>query len=124
MEIKSFEDLEVWKKAKDLVLKIYTMTANFPKEETYGITSQMKRAALSVPANIAEGFGRYHYLDKAKFYLNSRGSLFELKNFVLISIDLKFMDVDNANELINDIDQLRVKLNNLVNTTRSRATKQ
>jgi four helix bundle protein len=123
MVIKSFEDLEVWNKAKDLVLKIYTMTANFPKEETYGITSQMKRAALSVPANIAEGFGRYHYLDKAKFYLNSRGSLFELKNFVLISIDLKFIDVDNANELIYEIDQLGVKLNNLVNATRDRATK-
>lgn len=57
MEIKSFEDLQVWNKAKDLVLKIYRMTANFPKEETYGITSQMKRAALSIPANIAEGFG-------------------------------------------------------------------
>ncbi|MCX5815835.1 MAG: four helix bundle protein [Proteobacteria bacterium] len=71
MEIKSFEDLEVWNKAKDLVLKIYKMTVNFPKEETYSITSQMKRAALSVPANIAEGFGRYHYLNKAKFYLNS-----------------------------------------------------
>lgn len=123
VEIKSFEDLEVWNKAKDLVLKIYKMTVNFPKEETYGITSQMKRAALSVPANIAEGFGRYHYLDKAKFYLNSRGSLFELKNFVLISIDLKFIDVDNANELINEIDQLGVKLNNLVNATRNRATK-
>lgn len=123
MEIKSFEDLEVWNKAKDLVLKIYTMTANFPKEETYGITSQMKRAALSVPANIAEGFGRYHYLDKAKFYLNSRGSLFELKNFVLISIHLKFIDVDNANELINEMDQLGVKLNNLVNATRSRVMK-
>lgn len=123
VEIKSFEDLEVWNKAKDLVLKIYKMTVNFPKEETYGITSQMKRAALSVPANIAEGFGRYHYLDKSKFYLNSRGSLFELKNFVLISIDLKFIDVDNANELINEIDQLGVKLNNLVNATRNRATK-
>lgn len=123
MEIKSFEDLEVWKMAKDFVLKIYTLTSNFPKNEIYGITSQMKRAALSVPANIAEGFGRYHYLDKAKFYLNSRGSLFELKSFVLIAVDLNFIDSDKGRELIADIDQLGIKLNNLVSVTKKRASK-
>jgi four helix bundle protein len=123
VEIKSFEDLEVWKMAKDFVLKIYTLTSNFPKNEIYGITSQMKRAALSVPANIAEGFGRYHYLDKAKFYLNSRGSLFELKSFVLIAVDLNFIDSDKGRELIADIDQLGIKLNNLVSVTKKRASK-
>ena len=121
MEIKSFEDLDVWNKARDLVLKIYGVTSDFPKEEIYGIISQMKRAVLSIPANIAEGFGRYHYLDKAKFYLNARGSLFELKNFLLISVDLKFIDSNIAKELINQIDQLAVKLNNLVTATRGQA---
>jgi len=124
VEIKSFEDLDVWNKARDLVLKIYAVTSDFPKEEIYGIISQMKRAVLSIPANIAEGFGRYHYLDKAKFYLNARGSLFELKNFLLISVDLKFIDSNVAKELIDEIDQLGVKLNNLVSATRRQAKRQ
>ena len=124
VEIKSFEDLDVWNKARDLVLKIYGVASDFPKEEVYGIISQMKRAVLSIPANIAEGFGRYHYLDKAKFYLNARGSLFELKNFLLLSVDLKFIDSNIAKELIKDIDQIGVKLNNPVNATRRQAKRQ
>jgi four helix bundle protein len=122
MDIKSFEDLEVWKKAKDLVLKTYKVTEDFPKDEIFGVTSQIKRAALSVPANIAEGFGRYHYLDKAKFYLNARGSLFELKSHMLITADLGFLDGILAAQLIENIDQLGIKLNNLVTATRKRAS--
>lgn len=90
MEIRSFEDLEVWQKAKELTIKSYGLTASFPKDEIFGITSQIKKAVLSIPANIAEGFGRFHYLDKAKFYLNARGSLLELKSHLLIASDLKF----------------------------------
>ena len=124
MEIRSFEDLDVWKIAKELVLKVYNETTKFPKEELFGITSQMKRAVLSVPANIAEGFGRYHYLDKAKFYLNSRGSLLELKSFVLIALELNFINGVKAEELIKNIDDLGVKLNNLIASTKRKATKQ
>jgi len=124
LEIRSFEDLDVWKIAKELVLKVYNETTKFPKEELFGITSQMKRAVLSVPANIAEGFGRYHYLDKAKFYLNSRGSLLELKSFVLIALELNFINGVKAEELIKDIDDLGVKLNNLIVSTKRKATKQ
>jgi len=124
LEIRSFEDLDVWKIAKELVLKVYNETTKFPKEELFGITSQMKRAVLSVPANIAEGFGRYHYLDKAKFYLNSRGSLLELKSFVLIALELNFINGVKAEELIKDIDDLGVKLNNLIASTKRKATKQ
>jgi len=124
LEIRSFEDLDVWKIAKELVLKVYNETTKFPKEELFGITSQMKRAVLSVPANIAEGFGRYHYLDKAKFYLNSRGSLLELKSFVLIALELNFINGVKAEELIKDIDDLGVKLNNLIASTKRKATKE
>ena len=124
MEIRSFEDLDVWKIAKELVLKVYNETSKFPKEELFGITSQMKRAVLSVPANIAEGFGRYHYLDKAKFYLNSRGSLLELKSFVLIALELNFINGVKAEELIKNIDDLGVKLNNLIASTKRKATKE
>ena len=118
MEIRSFEDLEVWQIAKELVVKVYELTAVFPKDEIFGITSQIKRASLSIPANIAEGFGRFHYLDKAKFYLNARGSLFELKSHLLIAIELKLLDETITKQLIQDIDRLGVKINNLIGTTR------
>jgi len=87
----SFEDLEVWQIGKKIGVGIYGLTKDFPKEESFGLTSQIRRAALSVPANIAEGFGRYHYLDKAKFYLNARGSLYELKSHLLIAQELGYL---------------------------------
>ena len=86
--------------------------------------SQIKKAVLSVPANIAEGFGRYHYLDKAKFYLNARGSLFELKSHLLVAADLKFMDETLTKQLTEDIDQIGIKINNLISATRRRASEQ
>jgi four helix bundle protein len=118
MKIKDFEDLDVWQRGRDLVIKIYELTNNFPKEEIYGITSQIKRAALSVPANIAEGFGRFHFLDKAKFYLNARGSLYELKSFLLISRDLRFVEDRSFQDILQMINDLSVKLNNFINKTR------
>lgn len=116
--IKSFEDLEVWQKGKTLTLRIYEIAAHFPKDEVYGITSQVKRAALSVPANVAEGFGRYHFLDKAKFYLNARGSLYELKSHLLIARELGFIRDGAADDSFELIDQLSLKINNLINATR------
>jgi four helix bundle protein len=116
--IKDFVDLDVWQKGKNLVSTIYSLTNSFPKEEMYGITSQMKRAALSVPANIAEGFGRFHFMDKAKFYLNARGSLYELKSHLLVSVDLKFASGKQVEDIIKTIDELSLKLNNLIHKTR------
>jgi four helix bundle protein len=84
----------------------------------YGITSQVKRAALSVPANVAEGFGRYHFLDKAKFYLNARGSLYELKSHLLIAKELGFIDAGEAADVLQIIEQLSLQINNLINATR------
>jgi four helix bundle protein len=116
--VKSFEDLEVWQKGKDLTLRIYEIAGKLPKDEVYGITSQIKRAALSVPANIAEGFGRYHFLDKAKFYLNARGSLYELKSHFLILRDLQFIKEAELVDVLPAIDQLSLQINNLINATR------
>ena len=118
-KIKDFIDLEVWQKGKDLTIAIYKLSSVFPKEEIYGITSQMKRAALSVPANIAEGFGRFHFMDKAKFFLNARGSLYELKSHVLISVDLNFAAAQQVDGILKTIDELSIKLNNLINKTRN-----
>ena len=116
--IRTFEDLDVWQMGSDLTLKIYEITGHFPKEEIYGMTSQIKRAALSVPANISEGFGRYHFMDKAKFYLNARGSLYELKSHLLIAKELGFTRDDITASVFQEIDNLSLKLNNLINKTR------
>lgn len=90
--IKTFKDLETWQKAHQLALSIYQITQSFPSEEKFGLISQIRRATISITANIAEGFGRYHFKDKLKFYYNSRGSLFEVQNFLLLSKDLSFLD--------------------------------
>ena len=125
----SFEDLEVWQMGKAIVMEVYQLTTHFPKEESFALTSQIRRAALSVPANIAEGFGRYHYLDKAKFYLNARGSLYELKSHLLIVQELDYLsqsqpvssslnEPQTITSLVNTIDKLGLKLNNLISNTR------
>ena len=118
-KIKNFEDLEVWQIGKELALKVYDTSFNFPREEVYGITSQVKRAALSVPANIAEGFGRFHFMDKAKFYLNARGSLYELKSHLLIASELGYIKDGAINGILLIIDSLSLKLNNLISKTRN-----
>jgi four helix bundle protein len=118
-DIKKFEDLDVWQLGKELTLKVYELTNSFPKEELYGITSQLKRAALSVPANISEGFGRYHFMDKAKFYLNARGSLYELKSHLLIAKELGFIKAETSDGAFQVVDELSLKINNLINRTRN-----
>lgn len=100
-KIQSFTDLNVWKEGHKLVLMVYQITKVFPKEETYSITDQMKRAASSITANIAEGFGRQSYKEKLQFYFISQGSLTELKNFILIAKDVGFLDKTNFNKLVD-----------------------
>jgi len=125
MEVKGFENLEVWQIGRDLVLKVYALTASLPQSEAFGLTAQIKRAALSVPANIAEGFGRYHYMDKARFYLNARGSLYELKSHLLIARDLRYLKKSQpVADVLTLVDDLGVKLNNLIATTRKLKNKE
>lgn len=121
-QIKKFEDLDVWQMGKKLTINIYEITSHFPKEEMYGITSQVKRASLSVPANIAEGFGRFHFMDKAKFYLNARGSLYELKSHLLIAKELGFMNDTAEGGVLEYIEGFALKLNNFINKTRDLKT--
>ncbi len=125
MEVKSFENLEVWQIGRDLVTKVYTLTASLPQSEAFGLVAQIKRAALSVPANIAEGFGRYHHMDKARFYLNARGSLYELKSHLLIARDLRYLKKPQpVADVLTLVDNLGVKLNNLIATTRKLKNKE
>lgn len=110
--------MEVWQIGKEMTIDIYNITGKFPKEETYGITSQIRRSSLSVPANIAEGFGRFHFMDKAKFYLNARGSLYELKSHLMIAEELGFIET-KLDDIFKKVEVLSLKLNNLIDKTRS-----
>ena len=91
-KIKSFEDLGVWQKAHALVLSVYQTAKGFPKDERFGLTSQLKRSAVSVPANIAEGFTRRSLKDKIHFYNIAQASLQETKYYLILARDLKFLD--------------------------------
>ncbi len=105
--------------AKELVKEVYALVSGFPKEELYGITAQIKNCSVSVPANIAEGYGRYHYLDKAKFYLNARGSLLELKSHLLISVELGLINGSDRSDTEGIFDGIeRLNVNNLIVKTR------
>ena len=90
--LQRFEQLEVWKKSHSLVLAVYRLTASFPPEEKFGLISQMRRSAVSIPANIAEGFKRVSLKDKSHFYNISQGSLEELRYYFILSHDLGYHD--------------------------------
>lgn len=101
---KSFTELIVWQKAHVLALDVYKITRNFPKEELFGITSQIRRASVSVAANIAEGYKRRSGNDKARFFNISEGSLDETKYFLILSKDLGF--IDENEELVSKCDEV------------------
>jgi len=107
-----FEDLEVWKKAHSLVLKIYNLTRCFPKEEKFGLVSQMRRAAISIPANLAEGFKKRTTKDKSNFYNIAQGSLEELRYYLILAIDLNYI-VDN-DKLIDSVEEIGRMLYGLI----------
>src|ERR1700756_2688928 len=87
----TYEDLKVWRLAMDLVLEIYRYTASFPKQEVYGLTSQMRRAAVSIPSNIAEGKGRFWRKELLQFLFHARGSLLELRTQITIARELEYL---------------------------------
>jgi len=112
--IKDFYELDAWKKSHNFVLEVYNITKKFPKEELYGITSQLRRAAFSITANIAEGFSRYHYNDKIRFYHNARGSVSEIQNFLFLSKDLSFLIESDFNRLFDSTEDINKLINGLI----------
>lgn len=103
---RTFEDLLVWRKAHEFVLSVYKHTEAFPKAEMYGLTSQLRRAAVSVPANIAEGFAKKGKGDKLRFYNIAQGSLDECRYFLILSRDLKFGDTKLLNDQLAEVGRL------------------
>lgn len=115
----TFEDLLVWQKGHLFVLKIYQLTKNFPKEEIYGLTSQFKRAAISITANIAEGYKRINNKEKLRFYNISQASLEECRYFLILSKDLNYVDnITQEKKLIEEVSKmLNAYVRSILNNT-------
>ena len=109
----SFEKLEVWQLARKLAVDIYKKTQSFPAEEKYSLVSQIRRAALSVAANISEGSTRNTAKDQAHFTTIAYGSLIELLNHLILSTDLGYLKENDLSQLREEIKNLSVKLSNL-----------
>jgi four helix bundle protein len=122
MAYKSFEEMPVWQKAMDLAVRVYQLTDNLPKREDYGLTSQIRRSALSVPGNIAEGFGRKHTKDKLNFYYDSRGSLSETKNHLIYGHRVGYFDKLNYDELTLLINDTWKELNSLISSLQNQVS--
>ena len=110
-KIKSFTDLSAWREGHNLVLMVYSITRDFPKEEQFGLTVQLRRAAVSITSNTAEGFSRKSYKEKTQFYSMALGSVTELQNQLLIARDIGYL----SNNIFNDIAQQSVTVHKLLN---------
>lgn len=99
-KVKGFKDLIVWQKSYQLSLEVYKLTKNFPKDEIYGLSQQMRRAAVSIPSNISEGYGRQHSKEYKQFLSIAYGSLCELETQYLLSTDVSYV---NKNEKIENL---------------------
>ena len=118
--IQSHEDLIVWRKAMDLVFEIYRVTSSFPVAERFGLTAQMRRAAVSIPSNIAEGHGRHHRADYCRFLSIARGSVKELETLLVIAAGLKFATTDQLALARSHCDELSRMLTSLQRKLRPR----
>ena len=114
----TFEDMTVWKKAMDLADKIFRLTEDLPKKEDYGLTSQIRRSALSVSGNIAEGFGRKHTKDKLNFYYDARDSLCETKSHLIYGQSVGYFNISEFKEIDNLIKEIWKELNSLIASLR------
>ncbi len=121
--IKSFRELEVWQKAHALALDVYRLTNTFPDHERFGIVAQLRRAAASIPANIAEGFGRRTTKELLQSLTISNGSLEETRYFLILSNDLHYMAGDDYNRLDRGCDSIAQMLSALARSLRERANK-
>jgi four helix bundle protein len=106
MTSKTFEDVGVWREAHEFVLGIYKFSEAFPRHEAYGLTSQFRRAAVSVPANFAEGFRKVSVADKLRFYNIAQGSLEECRYYLILARDLGYGDVETLKKKLESVSKL------------------
>lgn len=117
--MKDFRQLKVWEKSHQLALAIYKATKEFPKEELYGLTSQIRRASMSIPTNIAEGCGRNTDADFARFLQMAMGSASETEYQLILAHDLQFLPKDSYEKLHNDVEEVKRMLASLLKTLRA-----
>ncbi len=118
-KIEKFHELIAWQEAHKITVLIYKITENFPASEKFNLTSQLRRAAVSIESCIAEGFGRYHYKDRLNFYYDSRGSLNEVWSQMITAKDLHFVSVETFNSVMQQIEQAEAVLGGLIRSTRN-----
>ncbi len=111
---KSFTDLIVWQKAHNFVLATYKVTRDFPAEERFALCSQFQRAAISIPANIAEGYKKLEKADKLRFLNISQGSLEECRYYIILSRDLSYINIKTYNELNGNLEEISKLLNSYI----------
>ena len=121
--MKTHKDLDSWKNALQLVTKIYKLTKEFPKEELYALTSQIRRSAISVPSNIAEGAARQYNKEFIQFLHIAQGSLSELETQLLISINLEYISENECNTIQSHINLLRAQLSGLIKYCNTKTSK-
>lgn len=114
MAYQKYTELEVWKTTRTFAAYIYKLTTAFPKEDTYGLTSQIRRCAVSVPSNIAEGSGRQHPKETIQFLAIARSSLYELETQIYVSFDIGFISEMQLNESILQIEVLGKLINGYI----------
>ena len=123
----TFEDLTVWQRSVQFAILVYSTTKSFPRDELYGMTSQLRRAAVSIASNIAEGKGRNSDPDLMRFLATSRGSLFEVRTQLIIAEALGYVNKNQMSKLRNDMDEIGRLINGLMNAIatgpRSRPTR-
>lgn len=118
-KIRTFTDLKVWQEAHKLVLEIYKTTKDFPKEELFGLTNQIRRASVSITSNISEGFNRNSYKEKLQFYYIALGSLAETENQLLIARDIGYIKQAVFDKIQSQLVLTQKLLNGFIKSTRS-----
>jgi four helix bundle protein len=114
MSTQTYRDLSVWQKSMDLVIATYQLAQRFPPEERFGLTSQMQRAVVSIPANIAEGYGRVSGGDYNRFLMIARGSLMEVETHLQIAIRLNYLDQEKFTTIWSQIQEIGRMLHGLI----------
>ncbi len=120
MENKSFTELLVWQQGRLLTSMIYTLTKSFPKDELFGLSSQMRRAAVSIPSNIAEGCGRQTHRDTLQFLFIARGSLYELETQLYVALDQQYLSSTVCDEILLSITNCKKLLHGFINHYKSK----
>ena len=116
----NYTDLDVWVNARKLVTDVYQLTKSFPKDELYGLTNQIRRCAVSVPSNIAEGCGRQTTKDTIHFLYISRGSLYELETQLFVALDLEYLNKKEVEILLEELTTCKKLLNGFINYYKSK----